>query len=375
MFQLDGSASAETDGTITSYYWYQVRGPLVSLESTNTAITSFEAPANAELEFVFRLVSDTGEIATDRIVIRVEPYTNQSPIANAGVDQTVTAGNTVQLDGSASTDPDGTIVRYNWYQQRGPSVVIENRQTATPSFEMPANAEVAFGLQVFDNAGAVTSDRVLIRTDINTNQAPVANAGVDQTVTAGNTVQLDGSASTDPDGTIVKYNWYQQRGPTVVIENRQTATPSFEMPANAEVAFGLQVFDNAGAVTSDRVLIRTDINTNQAPIAVAGDDRTVSMGAWVSLDGSASTDTDGNIARYIWWQRSGPSVQLTDRNTAAPGFEASTLGDVVLRLRVEDDRGARAVDDINISVVDDGNQPPIADAGPDATHLETRSHQ
>jgi hypothetical protein len=45
-----------------------------------------------------------------------------------------------------------------------------------------------------------------------TNQAPTANAGTDQTVNEGDNVKLDGSGSSDPDGTIASYSWTQTAG-------------------------------------------------------------------------------------------------------------------------------------------------------------------
>ncbi|MEW8544010.1 MAG: PKD domain-containing protein, partial [Candidatus Thiodiazotropha sp.] len=120
--ELDGSVSRETDGIIASYHWYQVRGPQVSIDNSRNVIANFIMPENAELEFTLKLVSDSGEVATDRITVRTDPFINLLPQANAGADQTINAGETVQLDGSGSSDSDGSIVRYSWYQNRGPAV-------------------------------------------------------------------------------------------------------------------------------------------------------------------------------------------------------------------------------------------------------------
>ncbi|MCU7918683.1 MAG: hypothetical protein KZQ95_10040 [Candidatus Thiodiazotropha sp. (ex Epidulcina cf. delphinae)] len=365
--QLDGSASRETDGGIAGYHWFQARGPVVTLENARAAVAGFLAPANAELEFVLRLTSESGEKATDRVVVRAEPYANQSPAADAGPDQTVSVGDTVQLDGSASTDADGAIVKYRWYQNRGPAVQLDNAQTATPSFPAPPNAELAFGLRVEDNAGAIANDNVVIRVEPNTNQPPIARAGEDQTVTAGDRVQLDGSASTDPDGSVVKYNWYQYRGPSVVLNNPRTATPSFVAPANAVLAFGLQAIDNAGAATGDNILIRTEPYTNRPPVANAGADQAVSSGDTVQLDGGASRDTDGVIAKYRWYQTRGPAVQLNGARTATPSFQAPPNAQLAFGLQVEDNAGATGWDDVVIRVEPYTNQSPVAMAGPDQT--------
>ena len=62
---------------------------------------------------------------------------NQEPTANAGQDQTVNEGDTVTLDGSGSTDSDGTIDSYSWTQTAGPSVTLSGADSATPSFTAP----------------------------------------------------------------------------------------------------------------------------------------------------------------------------------------------------------------------------------------------
>ena len=57
-----------------------------------------------------------------------EPPANQPPSADAGADQTVDAGDTVMLDGSGSSDPDGTVAGYQWMQSAGPDgIALERR--------------------------------------------------------------------------------------------------------------------------------------------------------------------------------------------------------------------------------------------------------
>jgi hypothetical protein len=276
----------------------------------------------------------------------------------------------VQLDGGESSDADGSIVRYNWSQTRGPSVELQGRRSATPSFTMPANAELAFTLAVIDDAGSVSRDSVLIRSTATTNQAPIANAGADQTRDAGVTVQLDGGESSDADGSIVRYNWYQHRGPSVELQNRRSATPSFTMPSNAELAFILAVVDDSGSISRDSVLIHSTVNTNQAPTASAGADQRSNAGDLVQLDGSGSSDVDGTITKFIWRQLSGPSIELDNRNSVSPSFDATEPGEIVLRLYVEDDNGSRSFDEVRVSVNDTTSLSPIAVAGEDGEGVE-----
>ena len=130
------------------------------------------------------------------------------PQANAGNPRTVKENVTVLLNGSSSIDPDGTIISYLWEQlPGGTQVLLSGASTATASFTAPpvtaAGETLMFQLTVTDDDGLVSTDTVSI--DVINTINPVADAGDDQTVTEGDTVTLDGSNSSDPDGTIVSY--------------------------------------------------------------------------------------------------------------------------------------------------------------------------
>jgi len=81
------------------------------------------------------------------------------------------------------------------------------------------------------------------------NQPPVANSGPNQTVAPGALVTLDGSGSTDPDGTIASYSWAQASGTTVSLSGSGVAKPTFtapSLPAGDTLVFNLSVTDNLG---------------------------------------------------------------------------------------------------------------------------------
>ena len=150
---------------------------------------------------------------------------NSAPGATAGIDQTVAEGTTVTLDGSASTDRDGSIVSYTWSQVSGTPVNISGansvlgRRLRLP--RLTADTTLVFELQVEDDDGAMATDSVSVMViDV---MAPDAIAGINQTVTGGTTVTLDGSASADRDGTIVSYAWSQVSGTPVDISGANSA--------------------------------------------------------------------------------------------------------------------------------------------------------
>ena len=82
---------------------------------------------------------------------------NALPVANAGAAQTVIEGATVTLDGSASSDPDGTIIGYTWTQTAGTAVTLSSATAARPTFTAPAvgaSTTLTFSLRVTDDRGA-----------------------------------------------------------------------------------------------------------------------------------------------------------------------------------------------------------------------------
>lgn len=89
---------------------------------------------------------------------------------------------------------------------------------------------------------------------------------------------------------------------------------------------------------------------NQPPTANAGPDRNVAPGSAATLAGSG-TDTDGSITAYAWSQTAGPSVTLGGANTATASFTApGSNTTLTFRLRVTDNQGATATDDVTITV-------------------------
>ncbi|MDQ2054594.1 malectin domain-containing carbohydrate-binding protein [Halobellus sp. H-GB7] len=93
---------------------------------------------------------------------------------------------------------------------------------------------------------------------------------------------------------------------------------------------------------------------NQPPTADAGSDQTVDEGQQVTLDGSESSDPDGDSMSYSWTQTAGPSVTLSDADTATPTFTAPDIGaDETLTFEVEvSDGEATDTDTVDVTVQD-----------------------
>ena len=139
---------------------------------------------------------------TSIVLIKIG-VSNIPPVSNAGSDQTITLPtNSINLSGSG-TDPDGTIVSYEWTKISGPAAgTITNATSATTTVTGLVQGVYQFELKVTDNNGATGKDTIQVTVNAAANIPPTANAGTDQTITLPtNTVSLNGSG-TDPDGTI-----------------------------------------------------------------------------------------------------------------------------------------------------------------------------
>ena len=295
---LDASASRDPEGLPLTYAWSQSGGPAAVLSSDDVAQPTFDAPEleNASVLIFDLIVTDaSGATATDQVRVSVAAYVPPPPVgspprANAGPDQAVAADAIVQLDGSASFDPDGQALAYTWTLLAGPIVHLSNRHAAEPEFRAPAvpfATELFYQLRVADPDGNADTDTVRIRVAAAPpdNVAPMADAGADQDVNMGATVALDASASDDPEGGDLAFQWAQIVGAFVVLTGADTARPTFTAPPVSiadDLTFRVIVRDPHGAEDSDTVTV----TVNPLPtILAAKDDR--HRGEAVSLTGSA----------------------------------------------------------------------------------------
>ncbi|AMX01809.1 FG-GAP repeat domain-containing protein [Microbulbifer thermotolerans] len=288
--------------------------------------------------------------------------TNVAPIADAGSDQVVNSRALVLLDGSQSSDSDGNIVAYRWAQISGTPVNLHNSGNGNATFVAPAlvygeNQQLVFELEVEDDGGLKSTDTVTVT--LNQNLAPVADAGANQTVDSGAVVTLDGSQSFDWDGSIVSYRWSQvSSGMAVNLEYSQDGyatftAPMFKGPVKELLEFELEVMDNNGARSTDRMYVI--VEGPNIPIVNAGEDQIVQAGTQVKLDGSRSWIIGGHIAKYRWTQISGISVKLTNLSDGtasfvAPSISAGTKALLIFELEVEDNDGITAKDSVRVTV-------------------------
>lgn len=119
---------------------------------------------------------------------------------------------------------------------------------------------------------------------------------------------------------------------------------------------------------------------NHVPRADAGSDQLVNPNAVVILDGTASSDEDGDALTYLWRQLSGPQVDLLSSRTATPSFSVGGENQTyIFALTVRDPRGASSTDVVTVAtrILPAGNTAPVArdHATPQAPEIEIPSYQ
>jgi len=396
---LNASASFDPDGSIASYAWSKTSGPaqyaITNAGAYSTTVTNL---VQGVYVFTVTITDNSGATATANVSVTVNapapppPAPNQAPVANAGTAIAITLPtDNAMLDGTASTDADGSIVTYSWTKTSGPSAyAITNASAASTSITNLVAGTYVFTLQVTDNQGATASANVTVTVNPAAiaqppvvpppapvtpappvNKAPVANAGnnIDITLPA-NSATLNGNSSYDTDGNITAYSWTKTSGPAAYsIANAGAASTAVSNLAEGVYVFTLEVTDNAGAKGSASVTVTVHPAPNQAPVANAGTDIVITLPEMnTALDGSASYDADGSIATYSWNKIGGPgAITIVNSNTAHPSVIGLSEGQYSFELTVTDDKGAVSTDQVMVTVQPAPNKAPLAKAGKDTS--------
>ncbi len=369
--QLDATPSTDADGNKLSYRWAIVSKPA---GSTATAGNSFRQSFTADLAgtYVAQLIVNDGQVNSLPAVVRFSTVAT-APVANAGPQQNVSAGSTVQLDGTHSSSASGKSLTYQWSllsKPVGSVAYIASPTLATPAFVADVAGDYIAQLIVSDGTQTSTPATVTISTS---SVAPIANAGAGWTVAPGTVVQLDGSASIDPGGNTLSYSWALIEAPSgsaATLTGAATKTPSFQ--ADLAGDYVLQLTVNNGTLTSAPSNVRIS-TVHSKPTASAGIAQQALVGASVSLDGSGSNSPDGASLTYKWSMLSvpaGSTAALSSASAMSPSLTIDKRGTYIAQLIVTD--GVYTTDPSTVTITTN-NRPPVANAGADQSVPVTTS--
>lgn len=181
------------------------------------------------------------------------------------------------------------------------------------------------------------------------NNPPVANAGADQALEVASAT-LDGSASSDPDGNLLSYSWS--------LDGTEIATGANPTISLADGSYTIVLTVSDGEL-SDTDEVNIVVATNQPPVADAGDDQSFDCiigGTAVTLDGSASSDPDGDALSYSW------TLDGNEVSTTA-AFTDSLGGGVYAFILTVSDGQASSSDTVSVTINLDDEAPVITLAG------------
>lgn len=214
-------------------------------------------------------VSDSGNLRIRKITGLTAPV-NLPPTAAAGLDQSIHAGQTVLLDGTASFDDNTATgsLSFSWSvvsQPAGSSATLMGATTATPSFVADLPGSFVVELIVVDEQGALSAaDYVEFAS---TNLPPTPNAGIDRIAVAGSPLELNGLASFDPEDDTLAFLWIVVSAPagsSAELSNAATATPTLVPDVLGDYVIEMIISDGFPGLFSDFVTITAITGENYA---------------------------------------------------------------------------------------------------------------
>ncbi|MBN4051551.1 T9SS type A sorting domain-containing protein, partial [bacterium AH-315-M05] len=245
---------------------------------------------------VFSVCGDSA--TSDTMAVTVNPL----PTVNAGTDTTICQGNNTTLNATGG-------VSYSWSPAIGLSCTGCQSPVASPT------SSTTYTVTVTDGNGCVNTDAVIVTV----NTLPVANAGADVAICAGNSTILNASGG-------VSYSWSPAIGLSDPNISNPVASPT------VTTIYTVTVTDGNGCTDSDPVTV----TVNPLPTADAGADVAICIGSGTALSAS------GGVS-YSW----SPATGLSDPNIANPVASPTATTTYILTV---DNGGCTDADTITVTV-------------------------
>ncbi len=380
--QLDASASTSLQGQPLIYAWSVVKLPSNSkakLSNIYAVRPSFTVDVAGD--YVFKLTVSQGggggrQCSPSQALVTISTV-DVAPVAQAGLNRIAAQGSTIALDGSRSFDADGDAIFYAWSlvsAPKGSKASLSSATAARPSLTLDAAGSYVAQLVVTDSTGRISAPA---QVTISTGPALPgrAGAGPAQFLPQGAAARVDADGTYLPSGAPTNAAFALLAAPPGSKAQLATGPDSragFTLDIAGDYVVETLVSGSASGGDGDgdgddqAALAATALITtgNVAPKAYAGDDQRIATGARVALDGSRSTDVNGDLLTYSWSLISiptGSKAALDNAASVQPKFTADVAGDYVAQLIVADAFGNATPSTVVISTQ---NAKPIVSAGP-----------
>jgi hypothetical protein len=194
-------------------------------------------------------------------------------------------------------------------------------------------------------------------------------------VSVGTLVTLDGSGSTNSNNQTLTYKWEltsKPTGSTAALSALTGPKPTFTADVAGTYSASLVVNDGQLSSTLVTATVVASV-TNSAPVANPGVSQSVLVGAVVTMDGSGSTDANGDALVFKWallGKPTGSTATLTNPSYPNPKFTADVAGSYLVSLVVNDGKvdSTLVATTVTASVL---NAAPVANAGNNQTVVRT----
>lgn len=341
--RFDGSASADPDGDPLRCVWDFGDG-----SPRKTGISVIHTYKESGTYPVILTVNDSRDVENSENTAAGTVMINKAPVADAGEDLKVCAGDTVLFSGGASHDPEGGLLKYRWDFGDGTGA-----EGLNPTRVFKKSGTYQITLTVEDDSGLkcnTASDQTVVRVI----EAPVADAGKDMTVCANTQVLFDGSQSWDVDGVVNSFLWDFGDG---VLGGGAKPTHIYAEPGIYPVK--LVITGDPAGTCDDTNTAELSVTVQESPESSFTGPSVVSVGEVAAFDGSASKGIGGKIVSWYWDFGDGNSAAGM---TAEHAYRKSGQYAVKLTIKTDTVSECSTVTAENTVVV---NAPPVADAGED----------
>ncbi|MDO7868518.1 PKD domain-containing protein [Nocardioides jiangxiensis] len=339
---FDGTASTdkETPQSLT-YSWDFADGS----PKASTVAPAHTYAASGYYQVKLTVTDPQGLATTKSFALTVGA--NEKPAARLTASQTkANVGQSVSFDGSTSTDRETAALTYAWDFGDGTDTTALTSSKVTHSWTAAGTYTVT--LRVTDANGQTGTATVTITVG---NTAPVpAGTVTPQPAYALQQVTLDGSASTDAETpSQLQYSWTFGDGSAATAYDASPVAK--HVYAAGSYTATLRVKDPVGAVSLKTFSV--SVLANAAPVArPTATPNPAHPGKPVTLDGSGSTDADGDALTYLWTLPDGSSA-----TTASTAYTFPATGTYTASLTVTDAHGISSTSSVTVEAT---NAAPTA---------------
>ncbi|RMF63705.1 MAG: hypothetical protein D6742_16795, partial [Cyanobacteria bacterium J069] len=346
--------------------WSQLSGP-GTVTFSDPTLLSPTAEFSESGTYILRLTAHNGHLTS---TADVTVHANKAPTLRVSTEPLVNLPNEAQLQGeivdSGLADPNG-VVTTKWSAVNHPeSVVFADSQAAATTATFSTSGIYTLRLTV--STGALSTSRDVT---ITVNQAPVVDAGPDQSLDFPALAELDGTVSDDGFPAVpgrVALTWSQVSGPgTVVFSDANSDFTTAQFSQGGTYVLRLSAHDGAIATHDD-----VTIQVNQPPVVNAGPDQFLTLPlpaapddteqlAIATLVGTVQDDgLPADNLTILWKQLSGPAPAILDRPDAATTqAQFPQAGAYILELSATDGR-LTARDEVRVTVAERVSQGVLA---------------